>query len=198
MWWSMSRRACRTAADRHDVCASRRAAAGPATTVQETTTRLEILRNGRPVTISKDALVSCSSITDGHHDLLLTLETPLENRIGAVVTVLTMAFHCVAGLVFTGSIPADPTTMSRWRDCAALGTPAVLLWVNAYVCRDWFNNPTAQMNSLDGYWASLAGWRWLAAPQWWPFWDSAFPSNSPRAVVPAMTAAIARYGMNPI
>ena len=73
------------------------------------------------------------------------------------------------------------------------GYAAVLLWVNAYVCRTWFFHPTAQMNSLHGYWAALArlGDGWLHAT-WWPFWDFGIPFEFTSApLVPAMTAAIA-------
>lgn len=48
--------------------------------------------NGRPVPIAKDALGFMLLDTGpGDHDLLLRFETPLENRIGEIVGVLTLA-----------------------------------------------------------------------------------------------------------
>src|SRR4051794_36123766 len=75
---------------------------------------------------------------------------------------------------------------------------AVLLWINAYICRDWFRHPTAQMNTLYGYWAAIArlgeGWFHFT---WWPFWDAGIPFEYTSApLVPAMASVIAtaRHG----
>jgi hypothetical protein len=93
--------------------------------------------------------------------------------------------------------------MSRWERLRGAAYAAVLLWVNAYICRDWFFHPTAQMNSLDGYWAALArlGDGWLGAflhPAWWPFWDFGIPFEFTSApLVPVMTAAIAAMRHEP-
>jgi len=83
--------------------------------------------------------------------------------------------------------------MSHKEALRGAGYAAVLLWVNAYVCRTWFFHPTAWMNSLHGYWAAIArladGWLF---PSWWPFWDLGIPFEYTSApLVPAMTAAIA-------
>jgi hypothetical protein len=71
----------------------------------------------------------------------------------------------------------------------------VLLWLNAYVCRDWLYHPTAQMNTLYGYWAALArladGW---LQPSWWPYWDFGIPFEFTSApLVPALAAAITPF-----
>jgi hypothetical protein len=70
---------------------------------------------------------------------------------------------------------------------------AVLVWVNAYICRDWLYHPTAHMNSLYGYWAALAKWgSWSWGPVWWPYWDFGSPLEFVSApLVPATAAAIA-------
>ena len=76
---------------------------------------------------------------------------------------------------------------------------AVLVWVNGYICRTWFFHPTAQMNSLDGYWAALVrlGGGWLT-PSWWRYWDLGIPFEFTSApMVPAMTAGIAAWGHVP-
>src|ERR1041384_4316883 len=70
---------------------------------------------------------------------------------------------------------------------------AVLIWMNAYVCRTWFLHPTAWMNSLHGYWAAIARLcdNWLN-PSWWPYWDFGIPFEYTSApLVPALTGAIA-------
>src|ERR1041384_1424196 len=70
---------------------------------------------------------------------------------------------------------------------------AVLIWMNAYVCRTWFLHPTAWMNSLHGYWAAIARLcdNWLN-PSWWPYWDFGIPFEYTSApLVPAMAAGIA-------
>jgi hypothetical protein len=80
--------------------------------------------------------------------------------------------------------------MSRGERLCGLGYAAVLFWVNAYICRDWFYHPTAPMNSLYGYWAALAesgGW---LGPSWWPYWDFGIPFEFTSApLTPALAAA---------
>jgi hypothetical protein len=76
---------------------------------------------------------------------------------------------------------------------APVAIPAVvLLWLNAYICRDWFTHPTAWMNSLHGFQAALAKYGVSWSPAWWPFWDCGMPVEFTSApLVPAMAAAIA-------
>jgi hypothetical protein len=69
----------------------------------------------------------------------------------------------------------------------------VLLYLNLYICRDWFTHPTAPMNTAHGYWAAIArlseGW---LHPSWWPFWDCGMPFEFTSApLIPAMISAIA-------
>jgi hypothetical protein len=68
----------------------------------------------------------------------------------------------------------------------------VLLWINAYICRELFVNQTAKMNSMHGFWmavARLADGSWFHAT-WWPYWDCGIPFEFTYApLVPAMTAA---------
>jgi hypothetical protein len=77
-----------------------------------------------------------------------------------------------------------------WRGAAYA---AVLVWVSAYICRDWLYHPTAHMHALHGYWAALAKWgSWSWGPSWWPFWDFGSPLEFTSApLVPATAAAIA-------
>ena len=69
---------------------------------------------------------------------------------------------------------------------------AVLLWVNAYICRDLFSASTAYMNSMHGFWtamAKLGGESWFR-PTWWPYWDCGIPFEYTYApLVPGMAAA---------
>ena len=75
--------------------------------------------------------------------------------------------------------------------CAAVYA-LVLLWINAYICRELFVNQTAKMNSMHGFWmalAKLADGSWFRAT-WWPYWDCGVPFEFTYApLVPAMTAA---------
>ena len=66
-----------------------------------------------------------------------------------------------------------------------------IIWLNAYICRDWLTHPTAWMNSLHGSQAALArnGVSWT--PQWWPYWDCGIPLEFTSApLVPAIGHAI--------
>jgi hypothetical protein len=68
---------------------------------------------------------------------------------------------------------------------------AILLWMNAYICREFFSGaPGAHMNSMQGFWIALAkraGDSWWR-PTWWPFWDSGIPFEFTYApMVPALT-----------
>src|SRR5689334_16885206 len=69
---------------------------------------------------------------------------------------------------------------------------AVLLWINAYICRDLFSASTAYMNSMHGFWTAMArfadgGW---SHPMWWPYWDGGIPFEYTYApLVPGMAAA---------
>ncbi len=83
--------------------------------------------------------------------------------------------------------------MNRAERVRAAGYAGVLLWLNAYVCRDWLYHPTARMNSLHGSWAAVArlsnGW---LHPSWWPFWDLGVPAEfAAPPLVPVMAAVIA-------
>ena len=53
----------------------------------------------------------------------------------------------------------------------------IIIWINAYICREIFTTQTAPMNSMHGFWAALAkhgGSSWLHS-NWWPFWDGGIP-----------------------
>jgi hypothetical protein len=84
------------------------------------------------------------------------------------------------------------TRMKRGELLKGIAYTAILLWMNAYICREWFTTPTAYMNSMHGFWTALArmgdgGW-WHA--RWWPYWDAGIPfefAYSP--LVPLLTAA---------
>jgi hypothetical protein len=74
----------------------------------------------------------------------------------------------------------------------------VILWVNAYICRDlFFTEYTGHFNSLQGLWISiarLAGEHWYR-PAWWPYQDSGEPfENTYMPLVPAATALYAGVG----
>jgi hypothetical protein len=72
-----------------------------------------------------------------------------------------------------------------------IGYAALLVWVNAYICREMFVRYTPRMNSMQGFWIAmsrLAGAGWLRS-QWWRYWDCGSPVEfiySP--LVPAMSA----------
>jgi hypothetical protein len=77
---------------------------------------------------------------------------------------------------------------------------AILLWVNLYICRDFFTDHTARMNSMHGFWAAMAkhaGSAWFA-PTWWPYSYCGVPFEAVYApLVPAFTAAWAIAGSIP-
>jgi hypothetical protein len=77
---------------------------------------------------------------------------------------------------------------------------AILLWVNLYICRDFFTDHTAHMNSMHGFWAAMAkhsGQAWFV-PTFWPYWYCGIPFEAAYApLVPAFTAAWARAGSIP-
>jgi hypothetical protein len=68
----------------------------------------------------------------------------------------------------------------------------VIVYLNAYICRDLVRNPTAFMGSMHGFWIALAkraGSSWFQ-PTWWPYWDGGIPFEFTYApLVPALTAA---------
>ena len=74
----------------------------------------------------------------------------------------------------------------------------IVVWVNAYVCRELFLVDTrAQMNSMHGFWTALAKWAGMAwwTPGWWPYWDGGMPFEYTYApLVPALMAAVAHLG----
>jgi hypothetical protein len=53
----------------------------------------------------------------------------------------------------------------------------IIVWINAYICRELFTAQAAHMNSMHGFWVALAkrgGDSWLHS-NWWPFWDCGIP-----------------------
>ena len=65
-----------------------------------------------------------------------------------------------------------------------------IVWLNAYVCREFFVNETAWMNSMHGFWIALAeraGDSWFHE-SWWPYWDGGIPFEHLCASCPALTA----------
>src|SRR6185369_7287776 len=83
--------------------------------------------------------------------------------------------------------------MSRREKLSGAACAAVLLWLNAYICRDWLYHPTAWMNSLHGFQAALVRLGGVSLrPSWWPYWDGGMPLEFTSApLVPAMSAAMA-------
>jgi hypothetical protein len=74
----------------------------------------------------------------------------------------------------------------------------IILWVNAYICRDlFFTEYTGHMNSIQGLWISmarLAGEQWYR-PAWWPYQDAGMPfEHLYMPLVPAATALYAAAG----
>jgi hypothetical protein len=71
---------------------------------------------------------------------------------------------------------------------------ALLVCVNAYICRELFYVATAHMYSMHGTWAAiahLAEHSWFR-PTWWPYWDCGIPFEFTYApLIPALTAALA-------
>jgi hypothetical protein len=76
----------------------------------------------------------------------------------------------------------------------AAGYAALLVWLNAYVCREMFVRYTPHMNSMQGFWIALArlgGADWLHS-QWWRYWDCGSPLEFAYApLVPALSAFVA-------
>src|SRR5262245_15250369 len=70
----------------------------------------------------------------------------------------------------------------------------ILIWINAYICRELFFQEAAHMNSMQGFWTGLARLgpgSWFR-PMWWPFWDCGIPFEFTYApLVPGLTAACA-------
>ena len=82
-----------------------------------------------------------------------------------------------------------------WRERLQAGVYVfILIWLNAYVCREFFWNQRAPMNSMHGFWSAIAksantGWFW---PSWWPYWDCGIPFEFTYApIAPGLTAIIA-------
>jgi len=96
--------------------------------------------------------------------------------------------------------PLDKTADRRFSRLE-LGSAAVyglvLIWINAYICRELFFNEAAHMNSMQGFWIALARLgpgSWFHST-WWPFWDFGIPFEFTSApLVPAITSVIARDG----
>ncbi len=86
----------------------------------------------------------------------------------------------------------QPASIGRREWLTALAYAVVLVWVNAYICRDLFRNQTAYMNSMHGFWIALAkhfGNSWFRS-NWWPYWDGGIPFEFTYApLIPAWTAA---------
>ena len=75
----------------------------------------------------------------------------------------------------------------------AAGYAAILLWLNAYVCREMFFRYTPRMNSMQGFWIAMArlGGGWFHS-EWWRYWDCGVPLEFVYApLVPALSAWIA-------
>src|SRR5437763_16422615 len=87
---------------------------------------------------------------------------------------------------------ALPATTSR-RELLSSGIyAAALLWVNVYICRDFFGASAVYMNSMHGFWTALAklgDGSWLR-PTWWPSSDCGLPFEYTYApLVPGLAAA---------
>jgi hypothetical protein len=74
---------------------------------------------------------------------------------------------------------------------------ALLVWLNAYICREMFVRYTPHMNSMQGFWiamARLSGASWFHTA-WWRYWDFGLPFEFTYApLIPAMTAWTAAVG----
>ncbi|HWY47922.1 MAG TPA: hypothetical protein VNX70_11105 [Bryobacteraceae bacterium] len=60
---------------------------------------------------------------------------------------------------------------------SAIPYAVIVVWINAYICRELFTTQAAHMNSMHGFWVALAkrgGDSWLHS-NWWPFWDCGIP-----------------------
>ena len=91
-----------------------------------------------------------------------------------------------------GKLQGKTGSIGRWEWLTALVYAVVLLWINAYICRDLFRNPTAYMNSMHGFWIALAkhaGDSWFRS-NWWPYWDGGMPFEFTYApLIPGLIAA---------
>jgi hypothetical protein len=73
----------------------------------------------------------------------------------------------------------------------AVAYAALLVWLNAYICREMFVRFTPHMNSMHGFWIAMSR---LGVPdwfhsEWWRYWDCGSPLEFIYApLVPAMTA----------
>jgi hypothetical protein len=85
-------------------------------------------------------------------------------------------------------------SQSRRQVLIAVALCAALFSINAYICRDLFFGEMPAMNSMHGFWASIAqraGNGWFRA-NWWPWSDLGMPFEFTYApLVPALTAAVA-------
>jgi hypothetical protein len=83
----------------------------------------------------------------------------------------------------------------RWKEGLQAGLYIVLLlWLNAYICREFFWSPRAPMNSMHGFWSAIARWAGSSwwTPTWWPYWDCGIPFEFTYApLAPGLTALIA-------
>lgn len=67
--------------------------------------------------------------------------------------------------------------LSRGEIARAAIYAAILLWINAYICRELFVHEIPSMNSMHGFWIALAeraGGSWFHNT-WWPYWDGGIP-----------------------
>ena len=68
----------------------------------------------------------------------------------------------------------------------------IIVWINAYICRELFTAQAAHMNSMHGFWVALAkrgSNAWLHS-NWWPFWDCGIPFEFTYApLIPGLIAA---------
>ena len=73
----------------------------------------------------------------------------------------------------------------------AIVCAVLLVWLNAYVCREMFFRYTPHMNSMQGFWIAmvrLPGASWFHS-NWWRYWDCGSPVEFIYApLIPAMTA----------
>jgi len=84
--------------------------------------------------------------------------------------------------------------LGRGESLLAFRYGLILLWINAYICRELFTVPNPHMNSMHGFWMALArlgGADWLRVT-WWPYWDCGMPSEfTYQPMIPALTALAA-------
>lgn len=96
--------------------------------------------------------------------------------------------------------PPSEVAVTRKEWLVALTCCVVLVWINAYICRDLFWTDTAKMNSMHGFWIALAEQGitpWLGS-NWWPYWDCGIPFQFTYApLVPVLTAVWAGVGRVP-